>query len=440
MSIEHVENLQSLVQKLQNYHLELELQNEELRRAHNELEFSRDRLAELYHFSPVAYLTLSIHGQIIELNMTAALLLENDIIFLRYKPFVSFLAPESQNAFLLHLKLVAKQSAEHHRCELELSHKTRKLIVRLESVGIPDENKNIYKIHTALIDITEQRQIQVRLQDHHQYLEQLVSERTLCLQKTNQKLLESNKAKDQFLALMSHELRTPLHAIITLAGTLQDQLQETLNQKQLKSLRTIEESGQHLTALINNILELSKIQANKLKLDIGIVYVDELCETCLRLVREEASKKEQTLVLKIMSNTKVCYGDERYLRQILVNLLSNAVKFTPKGGTISLQVNGFFCAEAIEFSVIDTGVGIAQSDLKKLFQPFTQLDSRLSRQFGGSGLGLSLVQSLVDIHWGKVLVESEVNRGSCFSVLLPWLRQQDSPHTLLSLPKAQASG
>lgn len=426
MSVEHVESLQTLVQKLQNYHLELELQNEELRRAHSELEFSRDRLAELYHFSPVAYLTLSVHGQIIELNMTAALLLENDINFLRYKPFISFIVPESQSAFLLHLKLIAKQSAEHHRCELELSNKSKKIVVRLESVGIPDENKNIYKIHSALVDITEQRQAQIRLQGHHQHLEQLVSERTLCLQKTNQKLLESNRAKDQFLALMSHELRTPLHAIVTLAGTLQDQLQEMLNEKQLKSLHTIEESGQHLTALINNILELSKIQANKLKLDIGSIYVDELCETCLRLVRVEANKKEQTLLLNIMPQVKVCYGDERYLRQILVNLLSNAVKFTPKNGTISLEVNGFPCAETIEFSVTDTGVGIAQSDLKKLFQPFTQLDSRLSRQFGGSGLGLSLVQSLVEIHGGKVLVESEVNQGSCFRVLLPWTGQEQN--------------
>lgn len=421
MITNQIQILQTLVQQLQGYHAEVELQNEELRRARSELEASRDRLAELYHFSPVAQFTLSSAGKVLELNMTAASLLNQEISRVRHKHFLTFLEPESRSHFLAHLHAVTQETTSvHHCCELTMMQHGERRIVRAESVGVPNQSNTVHQIHMVLIDITEQKQAEEKLQNHHQYLEQLVQERTLCLQKTNQQLLASNKAKDQFLALMSHELRTPLNAIITLAGALQEQLQTHVNEKQLKSLFTIEESGQHLMNLINDILELSKIQANKVQLDIVPVYIDELCESCLRLMQDTAQKKQQHLHLNIEDGVKLCHADGRYLRQILVNLLSNAIKFTPVGGDISLRVKAFAAAQTIEFAVCDTGLGINCKDLDKLFQPFTQLDSSLSRQYGGTGLGLSLVRSLVEIHGGKIVVDSKINQGSCFKVLLPW--------------------
>jgi CheY-like chemotaxis protein/anti-sigma regulatory factor (Ser/Thr protein kinase) len=221
---------------------------------------------------------------------------------------------------------------------------------------------------------------------------------------------------------MSHELRTPLTAILGLSELLTTQAYGDLNERQQKYLTTIEQSGQHLLALINDILDLAKAGAGKLDLMLEMVVVEDVCQASLAFIRTIAEKKNVQVAYVQVDQNLVIAADARRLRQILINLLNNAVKFTPQGGQVSLAVEPDEEAGVLSFTVYDTGIGISAEDKGKLFQPFTQLDSGLDREFEGSGLGLALVHRLVDLHQGSIAVESEgiPGKGSKFIVKLPW--------------------
>jgi PAS domain S-box-containing protein len=245
------------------------------------------------------------------------------------------------------------------------------------------------------------------------------------LEIVNQELLHATRRKNEFLATMSHELRTPLNAILGMSEALEDEVFGDLNERQIKSLRTIRRSGRHLLSLINDILDVSKIEAGKLELEIVTTAVQDLCSSSLIFVKQQAFDKQIKLDVHLPSAVGNIAVDERRMRQVLINLLSNAVKFTPTGGRIVLSVtrqekedsedgNGW-----IEFKVTDTGIGISSVDRDKLFQPFVQLDSSLNRQYAGTGLGLTLVKQIVELHGGKVDLQSEIQQGSCFIVHLP---------------------
>ena len=186
------------------------------------------------------------------------------------------------------------------------------------------------------------------------------------------------------------------------------------------ALRSIEESGQHLLALINDILDLSKIEAGRLELEFRPVALSAVCESALRLVRQGVQKKSLHLFTRFDSRQEHILSDERRLKQILVNLLSNAVKFTPDGGDIGLETSIDEEKKEIQIVVWDTGIGMRKEDIDRLFKPFVQLDSSLSRPYPGTGLGLSLVLKLVELHGGGIFVETEPNQGSRFSITLPW--------------------
>jgi PAS domain S-box-containing protein len=240
-------------------------------------------------------------------------------------------------------------------------------------------------------------------------------------------LASAARYKDEFLANMSHELRTPLNAILGMSEALLEQSYGPLNARQRKTIAIIDESGRHLMALINDILDLSKIGAGKLGLELGPVTVEPLAQASLRLVEEAAHRKQLTIFTDFDRAVGDILADERRLKQVLVNLLNNAVKFTPEGGTIGLEVSGDTTDEVVRFTVWDTGIGIAPHDLGRLFKPFEQLDSSLARQYTGSGLGLALVAGMVELHGGKVTVESEIGYGSTFTVELPWRVAAGSP-------------
>jgi CheY-like chemotaxis protein/anti-sigma regulatory factor (Ser/Thr protein kinase) len=187
----------------------------------------------------------------------------------------------------------------------------------------------------------------------------------------------------------------------------------------------IEDSGRHLLALIIDILDLSKIGAGKLDLDLAPVFVESVCRTSLQLTKQIAQKKRLKVSSMFDNAVTSIQADGRRLKQILMNLLSNAVKFTPEGGEIGLEIEGNPEQNAVHFTVWDTGIGIAQEDLQQLFQPFIQLDASLSRRYEGAGLGLSLVYRMVEMHGGSISVESEVGKGSRFTVSLPWQKSGD---------------
>ncbi|HET6822016.1 MAG TPA: PAS domain S-box protein [Anaerolineales bacterium] len=269
-------------------------------------------------------------------------------------------------------------------------------------------------------DVTERKQMEIALQAERNQLVQRVEERTADLSRANSNLARALRVKDEFLANMSHELRTPLNAILGLSESLGEQIAGPLNEKQQKYISTISESGHHLLSLINDILDLAKIDAGQITLDINKVDIHSVCQASLRMVKQLAQKKNQEVSLQIDPGLGLMWADERRLKQMIVNLLGNAVKFTPESGKLGLEVRGNEEANQVAITVWDNGIGIKQTDLQRLFQPFVQLDSGLAREATGTGLGLALVAQMARLHGGSVSASSEAGKGSRFTILLPW--------------------
>ncbi len=298
--------------------------------------------------------------------------------------------------------------------------------VEYRSFPIRHDDKLVGAVVT-FADITERKQVENNLKEAHAALAEeraalaeRVRERTEELRIANAELARSARAKDEFLAAMSHELRTPLTSILGNLEILIDQLQGPLNEKQIKTLNTIEESANHLLLLINDILDVAKVEAGKVTLAWDEIPVKQLCEASMRLIRLSADHKALKVSSHIDPEVRFISGDGRRLKQMLVNLLSNAVKFTPEGGTIGLEVQGNPSERQARFTIWDTGIGINEKQQRKLFKPFIQLDSKLSRQYRGTGLGLALVRRMAELHGGHVWLESKLGKGSRFSVILPW--------------------
>jgi len=227
----------------------------------------------------------------------------------------------------------------------------------------------------------------------------------------------ANQAKSNFLAMMSHELRTPLNSILGLSESLLERLHGPLNEKQARYLDLVLTSGRHLLNLINDILDLAKIESGKLEAQFAPCSVRLVCEHAIEIVQPMASRRGQRLSVELPAGEILIQADARLLHHLLVNLLSNAVKFTPDGGALGLRVAS--SATDMRVEVWDRGIGIAAEDIPRLFQPFVQLDARLARDYGGTGLGLALVKQIVHLHGGRMEVESRPGAGSAFTFVLP---------------------
>ncbi len=264
--------------------------------------------------------------------------------------------------------------------------------------------------------IADQSAVAIANAQSFERLEHLVKERTQELEHEKRVSETANRAKSEFLATMSHELRTPLNAILGLSQLLQQQIFGSLNPKQAEYVRHIHSSGDHLLLLINDILDLAKVEAGRETLELVAVDALELCNSCLSLVREQTYDRDLQLISQFDPAVSVCTADERRLKQILINLLSNAIKFTPSG-TVSLIVEKR--PNGVAFTVADTGIGIPAEQLPLLFKPFSQLDSQLNRQYAGTGLGLALSRDLARLHGGDITVTSIAGAGSQFTLFLP---------------------
>ena len=227
----------------------------------------------------------------------------------------------------------------------------------------------------------------------------------------------ASRHKSEFLANMSHELRTPLNAIIGFSEVLLQRMFGELNPKQEEYLRDVLDSGRHLLSLINDILDLSKIEAGRMELEPSAFDVPSALEGCLALVRERAGQHGIALELVVGERVDRLVADERKVRQVVLNLLSNAVKFTPEGGRITLQ--GTRTDRAMQISVRDTGVGIAPEEQEVVFEEFRQVGSDAARKREGTGLGLALARKFVELHGGRIWVVSEVGKGSTFAFTIP---------------------
>ncbi|MBI5181385.1 MAG: PAS domain S-box protein [Nitrospirae bacterium] len=313
-------------------------------------------------------------------------------------------------------------------------------------------------------DITERKEAQKRLKEYSERLEEMVKERTKELEDANQELqivnneLElrkreaeelrfqaevANRAKTDFLANMSHELRTPLNSILGFSEILIDELYGKLNKEQREYIDDIYTSGKHLLGLINDILDLSKVEAGKTELELSRFLLQDALHASITMLKEKAMKHKVEMALEIEPDADIeIEADERRIKQIMFNLLSNAVRYSPEGGAVRVSAkrvksselgvqreeekaaehftpNAELSRDFIEISVADTGIGISKEDQQKLFQPFQQVGSYLTKKEEGTGLGLSLCKRFVELHGGKIWVESDTDKGAKFSFTIP---------------------
>ena len=243
----------------------------------------------------------------------------------------------------------------------------------------------------------------------------------IALQEAKDSAEYANRAKSEFLATMSHELRTPLNAVIGFSEILRDEILGEINDEQKELVLDIHTSGNHLLAMINDILDLSKIEAGKMDLQLEQFSVQEAVTEVNTIINALANQKQIQLSLELDQDVLI-EADKIKFKQILYNLLSNAVKFTDEGGKVTTKFE--VSSSALLGSVTDTGVGISPQDRAKLFQPFTQLDASSTRAHSGTGLGLALTNRLIQLHGGKIRVDSEIDEGSTFSFTFP-LHQQE---------------
>ncbi len=246
------------------------------------------------------------------------------------------------------------------------------------------------------------------------------------LQQTNADLRRATRTKDEFLAAMSHELRTPLTAILGMTEALMEEVFGPITPEQTKALDTVDRSGSHLLQLINDILDVSKLESGQMTLALGDpIDVAKLCQASLSFVQPQAKAKAIHLDLQCPASLSKVVLDERRMRQVLINLLSNAVKFTPPGGQVTLVASSQPSATQAHLAYLclavkDTGIGIDPADQARVFDPFVQIDSALNRKYEGTGLGLGLVKQLVELHGGRLTLSSTPGKGSCFTVYLPY--------------------
>ena len=307
-------------------------------------------------------------------------------------------------------------------------------VVSYNATTFHDRNRVLQGVFAAARDMTELKRFEQTLQQKNAELE------------------AASRMKSEFLANMSHELRTPLNAIIGFSEVLADGLIGDMTEKQRGFIGDIFSSGKHLLSLINDILDLSKVEAGKMLLDLESVQVASLFANSLSIVREKAASRQIKLTMDASKDLGSLRADGRKVKQIVYNLLSNAVKFTPASGEVTLRaarvpraavgqlsgsrpgrtfplVDSEF-EEFLEISVTDTGMGITPRAMESLFKPFSQIDSGLSRKFEGTGLGLALVKLLADLHGGAVAVQSVVGEGSRFTVWLPVRAPEESARVI----------
>ncbi len=335
-------------------------------------------------------------------------------------------------------KLLAKKTSLKGYEVTVVDAKNREFEVKLNAAQLTDRENNFLGMIYVLHSLEKERDLKNALEKKTSELEELnanlekkVLQRTDELEKTNKELERMNQLKGRFIANISHELRTPLNSILGFSDVLMEKTFGQLTENQARYIKNIYSAGKHLLELINNVLDIAKIEAGKYEMIYETFRVKELIEDVLNVIRPLADGKFIRMDVQAGKSIDLITGDRVKIKQVLYNLLSNAIKFTPEGGKVGIGVdyadNGGTHqvtdhgekVDFLKFSVTDTGVGIGPEDKERIFDEFEQVDTTLSREWGGAGLGLALSKKLVTLHGGNIWVESNLGEGSIFTFTIP---------------------
>ncbi len=401
---------------------------------------TRNYLKNVLDNSADIIITTDTEGEIVEFNRGASRILgysKEDIIGKKAEDL--WVQPGNRREIL---KILEKEGyISNYETQL-LTKDGRVMDVSLTLSYILSSKKGILGTVGISKDITEKKKLEraieernLELRELNEKLEEKVIERTKDFEKANRELERSNKLKSQFIATMSHELRTPLNSILGFSELLMDEVFGTLTEKQKRYVNNVYSSGSHLLQLINNILDIAKIESGKMELHYEAFSVRQAISEVETVIKPLADKKSQKLTLSIDEKVSILKADKVKFKQILYNLLSNAVKFTHEGGDVFLNAelvggddvsyfakNPNICPgneNCLRIYVTDTGIGIKKEDHEKIFSEFEQVDSSFSRRYEGTGLGLALTKKLVELHGGAISVESAEGKGSKFTIIVP---------------------
>lgn len=394
-------DLETIIEELNIHQIELELQNEELLRLQNNLRQTRDKYFALFELAPIGYFTIKTDFTIKEVNLTGTDMLKCERKKLLNKKITQFVADKDRERFQSYIE-ETKTSLYRQSCELEfIDMENLPFFGRLESVVLPKIEKGITLIQIALINITEQQNTKQALEKAKRHAE------------------ESDRLKSAFLANISHEIRTPMNSIMGFAELLKNRA-DTMDSKSLQYLESMYNGSKNLLKLINDIVDISQLEIGTIKLrtvNCSLVSLFDELNGKFQRIKEKSGKQIQ-MSIEIPSQNIKFRCDRGKLFQILESLLSNAIKFTEKG---EIRLIGKVIESGmIQFSLSDTGIGIPKEKCTDIFKRFMQVDDSLSRKYGGTGLGLALAKSYVELMQGKIWVESEIHKGSTFHFTIPY--------------------
>lgn len=383
-----------LIQELDFYRIELELENKRMALANELIEKSRNEYVQLFDTAPCAFIVLSPEGNIKKVNFLGASLLGQERMVLLDTPFEKYISAESKELFNNFLNELYEKKTRI-TVNISLADELR-IPNEMEISGLFSDSSKEFSI--VLLDITKQKK-------NEKYLVQ-----------SRERAENADRLKTAFLSTMSHEIRAPLNSIIGFTGILMQEIPGTLNEEQKKQMRMIQTSGRHLLSLINDLLDLSKIEAGQLTVNFEYFDLKEVLDDVFQLEWPLAREKSLEMKLNAGNDPIIIRSDKQRMHQVLLNILNNAIKYTRKG---HVDINCYREENSIKIEIKDTGIGIREEDLQKIFDPFTQLENDLTKTQKGSGLGLPVSQQLIRLLQGTLRVESQFGEGTTFTINVP---------------------